>query len=79
MRFISEWQVKKLKNTCLTEQSVEVPVFAWHSDDDRVQTSLSPTLQTFQPGPIHFLWSLEVVHTAPYVTSPGEEKQEWRA
>lgn len=59
----------------LTEQSVEVSVFAWHGDDDRFQTFLGPHLQTFQPGPIHFLRGLKPVHTAPHAISPGEEEQ----
>lgn len=64
-----------IKETWLTEQSVEVSVFAWHSDDDCVQPLLGPLLQTFQPGLIHFLRSLKLFHTAPRVTSPGEEEQ----
>lgn len=59
----------------LTEQSVEVSVFARHGDDDRFQTFLGPHLQTFQPGPVHFLCGLKLVHAAPHAISPGEEEQ----
>lgn len=59
----------------LTEQSVEVSVFAWHGDDHRFQTFLSPHLQIFQPGLIHFLCGLKLLHTAPHAISPGEEEQ----
>lgn len=68
-------QVLVYETTCLTEQSVEVSVFAWQSDDDCVQSFLGPPLQTIQPGLIYFLWSLELAQNAPHVTSPSEEEQ----
>lgn len=39
-------QVLVYETTCLTEQSVEVSVFAWQSDDNCVQSFLGPPLQT---------------------------------
>lgn len=57
----------------LTEQSVEVSVFAQHSDDERAQPFLRPPLQAFQASLINFLWRFKLVQTGPYVTGPGEE------
>lgn len=67
-----------MKTVCLTEQPVEVSVFARRSDDDCVQPFLGPHLQKFQPGLIHFLWSFQLIQTTSHVTSPEEQEQSER-
>ena len=66
-RVLSEGALRR----CLTEQPVEVSVYARHGEGDGVQTLLSPALQTLQPGLIHFFWGLRLLQTAPYVTAAG--------
>lgn len=59
----------------LTEGYVDVSLFSRHGDYDRIQTFLSPLLQTFKPCMIHFLRGLKLLHVAPQDTRSDEEEQ----